>query len=102
MNKRILDVIKSKKSLLQYNAYVFMVLCHEYLHSFGILDEVKVRIMTYDLCKTLLGEDHPSSIMAQYQPWNVFPELKLYQTNKFENGFEIIKKFDTTTQYYIN
>src|ERR671920_1559170 len=36
MNKRILDIIKSKKSLLEYNAYLFMVLCHEYLHSFGI------------------------------------------------------------------
>ena len=33
MNKRILDIIKSKKSLLEYNAYLFMVLCHEYLHS---------------------------------------------------------------------
>ena len=32
MNKRILDIIKSKKSLLEYNAYLFMVLCHEYLH----------------------------------------------------------------------
>jgi len=26
MNKRILDIIKSKKSLLEYNAYLFMVL----------------------------------------------------------------------------
>ena len=30
VNKRILDIIKSKKSLSEYNAYLFMVLCHEY------------------------------------------------------------------------
>src|SRR5919112_1722536 len=54
VNKRILEIIKSKKSLLEYNAYVFMVLCHEYLHSFGIIDENQVRKMTYDLCEYLL------------------------------------------------
>ncbi len=102
MNRRILDIIKLRKSLLEYNAYLFMVLCHEYFHSFGIVDEKQVRIMTYDLCQSLLGDDHPSSMMAKYEPWKVFPELQLYQTNKFENRFEIIKNFDKTTQSYIN
>ncbi len=102
MNKRILDIIKSKKSLLEYNAYLFMVLCHEYLHSFGIIDENQVRRMTYYLCMSLLGEIHPSTQMARYQPWKVFPELQLYQSNTIENNFEIIKNFDKTTQSYIN
>ena len=102
MNKRILDIIKSKKSLLEYNAYLFMVLCHEYLHSFGIIDENQVRKMTYDLCEYLLGENHPSTLMARFQPWKVFPELQLYQSNKIGNNFEIVKNFDKTTQSYIN
>ncbi len=102
MNKRILDIIKSKKSLLEYNAYLFMVLCHEYLHSFGIIDENQVRRMTYHLCMSLLGETHPSTQMARYQPWKVFPELQLYQSSTAENNFEIIKNFDKTTQSYIN
>ena len=102
VNKRILEIIKSKKSLLEYNAYVFMVLCHEYLHSFGIIDENQVRKMTYDLCEYLLGENHPSTLMARHQPWKVFPELQLYQSNKIGNNFEIVKNFDKTTQSYIN
>jgi hypothetical protein len=102
VNKRILDIIKSKKSLLEYNAYLFMVLSHEYLHSFGIMDEIQVRQMTYDLCSSFLGENHFASIIARDEPWKVFPELQLYQTNKFENTFEIIKNFDKTTQSYIN
>jgi hypothetical protein len=102
VNKRILDIIRSKKSLLEYNAYLFMVLCHEYLHSFGIMDEDKVRLMTYDLCKSLLGETHSSTLMARYQPWKVFPELQLYQSDKMENNFVMVKNFDKTTQSYIN
>jgi hypothetical protein len=102
VNKRILDIIKSKKSMLEYNAYLFVVLCHEYLHSFGIMDENQVRKMTYDLCEYLLGENHPSTLMARYQPWKVFPELQLYQSNKIGNNFEIVKNFDKTTQSYIN
>ena len=102
MNKCILDIIKSKKSLLEYNAYLSMVLCHEYFHSFGIIDENQVRKMTYDLCEYLLGENHPSTLMARHQPWKVFPELQLYQSNKIGNSFEIVKDFDKTTQSYIN
>jgi hypothetical protein len=102
MNKRILDIIKFKKSLLEYNAYLFMVLCHEYLHSFGIVDEIQVRKMTYNLCQSLLGEEHSATLMARFQPWKVFPELQVNQTNKFESTFEIIKNFDKTTQSYIS
>ena len=102
MNKRIIDIIKSKKSLLDYNAYLFMVLCHEYLHSFGIVDENKVRKMTLDLCYSLLGKEHPASLMAQHQPWKIFPELQLYHSNTIENTFEIIKNFDRSSHSYIN
>jgi hypothetical protein len=111
INRRILDIIRKRKSHEEYNSYLFMVLAHEYLHSFGVVKELQVRNMTYDLCKSLLGENHLASIMARYQPWAVFPELNLYQNydddstnsiNNFEKGFEIVKNFDKTTQSYIH
>ena len=111
INRRILDMIRKRKSHEEYNSYLFMVLAHEYLHSFGVVKELQVRNMTYDLCKSLLGEDHIASIMARYQPWTVFPELNLYQnnndditysSNSFEKSFEIVKNFDKTTQSYIH
>jgi predicted Zn-dependent protease with MMP-like domain len=111
LNRRILDIIRQSKSNEEYNSYLFMVLVHEYIHSFGIVDEVEVRNMTYELCKSLLGEDHVASTMARYQPWAVFPELNIYQndntnspnitSNSFEKNFEIVKNFDKTTQSYI-
>ena len=111
LNRRILDLIRKRKSDQEYNSYLFMVLAHEYIHSFGIVDEIEVRNMTYDLCKSLLGEDHIASIMSRYQPWAVFPELNIYENNNtnspnfinnsFEKNFEIVKNFDKTTQSYI-
>ena len=100
-NKRILDIIKRYKSNEEYNSYLFMVLVHEYLHSFGIIDELQVRKMTYTLIASLVGEDHMATSMARYQPWNLFPELNLFHNNSFEQKFEVIRNFDKTTQSYI-
>jgi hypothetical protein len=58
MNKLILNIIKEYKSSDEYNSYLFMVLAHEYLHSFGIVDEFHVRNMTYDLCISLWQRTH--------------------------------------------
>jgi hypothetical protein len=100
-NKRILDIIKKYKSNEEYNSYLFMVLVHEYLHSFGIIDELQVRKMTYSLIASLVGEDHMATSMARYQPWSLFPELNLFHNNSFEQKFEVIRNFDKTTQSYI-
>jgi hypothetical protein len=100
-NKRILDIIKKYKSSEEYNSYLFMVLVHEYLHSFGIINELQVRKMTYALIASLVGEDHMATSMARYQPWNLFPELNLFHNNSFEQKFEVIRNFDKTTQSYI-
>src|SRR5918996_1548788 len=58
VNKRILGIIKTHKSVEEYNSYLFMVLTHEYLHSLGIIDEIQVRKMTYTLLVSLVGEQH--------------------------------------------
>jgi len=52
VNRFVLDLVKKySTSNDEYNSYLFMVLLHEYLHSFGILDEYKVRWMSVELCK---------------------------------------------------
>jgi hypothetical protein len=101
MNRAILSIIKAYKSSEQYNSYLFMVLAHEYLHSFGILDEFRVRNMTYDLCSFLFGRDHLASKIAKEDPSTLFPELNLLRQDTFERNFEIIKNFDRKSQSYI-
>ncbi|HET7344520.1 MAG TPA: hypothetical protein VFJ05_01445 [Nitrososphaeraceae archaeon] len=101
VNRTILNIIQQHKPIEEYNSYLFMVLAHEYLHSFGIIDELRVRQMTYDLCSSLIGNEHPTSIMAKEDPSALFPELTLLRGNKFDKHFEFIKDFDKTTQSYI-
>jgi len=44
INRYVLNTVKHlAKSREEYNAYVFVILVHEYLHSLGIVDEHKVR-----------------------------------------------------------
>jgi hypothetical protein len=101
VNKRILGLIKGIKTTEQYNSYLFTVLTHEYLHSFGITSEFRVRNMTFEICRSFLGENHPATIMARYEPWSVFPELGALQ-NSFDRKFEFIKEFDKNGQSYIS
>jgi hypothetical protein len=101
VNKRILNLIKGIKTTEQYNSYLFTVLTHEYLHSFGIIDEFRVRNMTYELCRSILGDNHPSTIMARYEPWSVFPELGALQFS-VDSKCEIIRDIDKSSKSYIS
>lgn len=102
MNSYVLAAIKRLSgSDVEYNAYLFMVLAHEYLHSLGIVDENTVRQMTYDLCKTMLGEGHSSTKMAKEDPSSLFPQLRRMTQNQFGKEFQVIKNFDKAGQSYI-
>ena len=105
MNSSLLSLIKRfSKSNEDYNSYLFMVLAHEYLHSFGILSEEKVRQMTVELCRKFFGEQHPSAYLA-INPLGLFPQIlqsrDLHGKTGFESSFEIVKNFDKTNQTYI-
>src|SRR5919108_3279227 len=95
LNKFVLGIIKQfSKTSEQYNSYLYMVLAHEYLHSFGIIDENAVHQMTYDLCKSLFGESHISTLMAKDDLSSLFPQLKNMANYSFHRQFEVIKNFD--------
>jgi hypothetical protein len=99
-NRYILEYIQNTKSKEEYNSYIFAVLAHEYLHSLGIIDENKVRKMTYKLCLDIFGKDHITAKFAN-NPLNAFPQLQLLANNKFEKSFMQIKKFDDKNLSYI-
>ncbi len=102
VNRYVLNTVKQlAKSKDDYNAYVFVILAHEYLHSLGIVDEYKVRRMTYELCLTLLGEEHAATIMAKHDPSSYFPELRSLAYTGFGRRFEMVREFDTSNISYI-
>jgi hypothetical protein len=102
LNKFVLSIIKqSSKTSEEYNSYLYMVLVHEYLHTFGITDENAVRQMTYDLCRSIFGESHISTLMAKDDPSRIFPQLKNITNHTFYNQFEVIENFDKASISYI-
>ena len=38
--------------------YSFSVLLHEYLHTLGILDEARTRLLTFKICSEMFGDEH--------------------------------------------
>ncbi|MEM2759987.1 MAG: hypothetical protein QXU32_04535 [Nitrososphaerales archaeon] len=102
INRYVLGAVKAvAKSMEDYNSYLFVVLAHEYLHSLGIVDEFKVRELTYNMCNTLLGATHIATRMAKEDPSSLYPELKRLTISKFSTDFELIKDFDRSNMSYI-
>ncbi|MEM3873464.1 MAG: hypothetical protein QXE05_12970, partial [Nitrososphaeria archaeon] len=64
MNRRILENIALEYDKIYRNAYIFVVLLHEYLHSFGFSDEKKVREMVLDIVEFAFGKEHPAYLAA--------------------------------------
>lgn len=101
INSILLDLVKEfSASNLEYNAYLFTILLHEYLHSFGILEEHKVRHMCVDLCEKFFGKEYVVTAIAK-DPLKIFPQLGSVNYNRFENKYEVIKNFDNSNQTYI-
>ncbi|MEO9366032.1 MULTISPECIES: hypothetical protein [Candidatus Nitrosocaldus] len=102
INRYLLNAVKSiARSKEEYNSYIFVVLTHEYLHSLGVVDEYKVRTMTYGLCRDLLGDEHTATIMAKGDPMSYFPELRMLTRLAFGREYEVVKEFDTSNLSYI-
>ncbi len=102
LNKFALGIFKQlSKTCEDYNSYFYMELAHEYLHSFGRIDENDVRQMTYDLCRSLFGDSHISTLMAMDYPSSIFLELKNMTNHAFYKQFEIIQNFCRSSSSYI-
>ncbi len=102
VNRYVLAAIKTlAKTNEDYNSYLFVVLAHEYLHSLGIVDEFKVRELTYSMCNSLFGEMHVATKMAREDPASLYPELKNLSIAKFGSDFQLIKDFDKSNISYI-
>lgn len=102
INRYLLNAVKSvAKSKEEYNSYILVVLAHEYLHSLGVVDEYKVRTMTYELCRDLLGDEHTATIMAKGDPMSYFLELRRLTRLAFGREYELVKEFDTSNLSYI-
>lgn len=63
LNGDLLDYVRAQDQA-RYNAYVFQLMLHEYLHTLGVFDEARVRELVHGIAADRLGDDHPATRFA--------------------------------------
>lgn len=63
VNERVLTMVQKKKPAL-FNAYLFHVLLHEYVHALGEYDEAQCRRKTAAICRAAFGDGHAVTRLA--------------------------------------
>ncbi|HZW57042.1 MAG TPA: hypothetical protein VFF30_12195 [Nitrososphaerales archaeon] len=102
VNRALVDSMrKLARDPREINSFVFMILLHEYLHSLGYLDEGQVRKVSRDICSDALGPDHITVKLANANWLELYPELVNSSRTSFSKGFEVVKKFDSSSMSYI-
>ncbi len=71
-------------------SYLFLVLLHEYMHTFGIWDEKEIREGALAMIRQLFGDDHPATKLAegieQLLPFVIYPtQMSLPKGTKMES-----------------
>ena len=104
MNKAPLKIALEKTEKRFYNAYCFLLLLHEYLHSLGYLNEERVQELTQEVCKLALGPSHPATVMANKGIAAYFPQVAHFSmdTRLPSNAtIELVRNFDKSSASYI-
>lgn len=102
LNKTPLSIIQNTRPEY-YKYYIFHLLLHEYLHTIGILDERKNRIITNFISESAFGRNHPVSIISRDMT-RLFPEViyaSLGWAPKNSSVIEIVENFDSDNLSYI-
>ena len=102
MNRNLLKIVwRTTRSRAKRNAYVYMILLHEYLHSLGFEDEAQVRTVSKRISQRFLGKKHIVAEMATKPLDEFFPLLPNYAAFRDRGRFETVKGFDSLSTPYI-
>ena len=66
MHAHIVEVATKSKILV--NAFVYILLLHEYLHALGRPSEAQVRPLVHKIYRQSFGEDHIATKLAEMGP----------------------------------
>lgn len=102
MNRNIMKIVwRSTRSRSRRNAYTFMILLHEYLHTLGFTDDGQVRELSRKVIDAYVGKGHIAGEMAVSPLDKFFPEISQYAMFRDNGSFETVRKFDTSSTSYI-
>ncbi len=102
LNRTLVHIVEATtKSRRLINAFVYVLLLHEYLHALGHVRESKVRTLVYQISRESFGEDHVASQLAEAGPWSLLKDIPLDAIEVPKRVMEIVKDFEKANQRYI-
>jgi hypothetical protein len=102
MNRNILKIVwRSTRVRSRRNAFTFMILLHEYLHTLGFTDEVQVRDLGKKVAEDYLGKGHLAGEMALKPLGDFFPKIPQLSMFRDKGLFETVERFDSSSTPYI-
>jgi hypothetical protein len=102
LNRTLVQVVEAAtKSRRLVNAFVYILLLHEYLHALGYVREAEARLLVYRVSKRSFGEDHIVSRLARTSPWALLKDVPLSLIEAPKRVMEIVKDFERSNQKYI-
>jgi len=102
LNRALVHVVEATtESRRLINAFVYVLLLHEYLHALGHVRESKVRPLVYQISREAFGEDHVVSRLAEAGPWSLLKDIPLDVIEVPKRVMEIVKDFEKADQRYI-
>jgi len=102
MNRNILRVVeKLSRTRSRRNAYVFMILLHEYLHSLGYTSDRQVRALGRKISDQYLGRRHLAGEMAVRPLDQFFPDLSKLSAFRDRGEYQTVSRFDSSSTSYI-
>ena len=90
--------IKSKRVV---NALIYNLLLHEYLHALGLVSEIRVRQLVYEIARKCFGEDHVATLIAKKSPWALLKGIPLKTVDAPKRVMEIVKDFEKADKYIV-
>jgi hypothetical protein len=102
LNRALVQAVEAAtKSQLLVNAFVYILLLHEYLHALGYVREADTRRLVYRVSQRSFGGEHIVSRLARTSPWALLRGVPLSLIEGPKRVMEIVKDFEQSNQKYI-
>jgi hypothetical protein len=102
LNRALVNIVEaSTKSKRLINAFIYILLLHEYLHALGRQREAQVRPLVYKISRESFGQDHITTQLAELGPWSILKDIPLDTIDIPKRVIEIVKDFEKADKKYI-
>ncbi|UCH02794.1 MAG: hypothetical protein JSV20_03130 [Candidatus Bathyarchaeota archaeon] len=102
LNRILLEIVQgASKNRVDVNAFIYILLLHEYIHALGHLRESEVRSLVFTVSKECFGLNHIVTRLASAGPWSILRDIPLYTPQGPKRTLEVVKDFDSSTREYI-